>query len=123
MLFKEPLFFENSRLPIWLSKIAPIEIKAITLGPLVFSRGYMSRKTERHETIHYRQYIELLFIGFLLVYVFDFLYAAIIKKKGFSREAYLAIRFEQEAWANDKSAVYLDDRKLYSWLRYPLGGE
>lgn len=122
-MFKEPLFFENSKLPIWLSKIAPIEIKAITLGPLVFSRGYMSRKTKRHETIHYRQYVELLFIGFLLVYVFDFLYAAIIKKKGFSREAYLAIRFEQEAWANDKSAVYLEERELYSWLKYPLGGK
>ena len=120
---KKPFFFENSRVPIWLSKIAPIEIEAITLGFLVFSRGEMSEETKRHETIHYQQYLELLFIGSLFIYAYDFLYAAIIKKKGFGREAYLAIRFEQEAWNCDKYINYLSVRERYAWTKYPLGGD
>lgn len=124
-MFKKakPFFFENSKVPVWLSKLAPIEINAITLGPFVFSRGEISEKTKRHETIHYQQYIELLFIGFLVIYVFDFLYAAVIKKKGFTRDAYLAIRFEQEAWHCDDYFNYLDIRRAYAWRDYPLGGE
>jgi hypothetical protein len=120
---KKPFFFENSRVPVWLSKVAPIEISAITLGPFVFSRGVLSEKTKRHETIHYRQYLELLFIGFLVIYLFDFLYAAIIKRKGFTRDSYLAIRFEQEAWQCDDYINYLDTREHYAWMCYPLGGE
>tara|TARA_A100001015_G_scaffold292271_1_gene367437 strand:- start:7966 stop:8331 length:366 start_codon:yes stop_codon:yes gene_type:complete len=121
-MLKEPIFFENSKIPVYLSKVAPIEIGAITLGPLVFSRGVMSDETKRHETIHYRQYVELLFIGFILIYLFDFLYAAIVRKKGFTRDSYLSIRFEQEAWNCDKDEDYLKKRKLFAWAKYPLGG-
>ena len=57
------------------------------------------------------------------MYLYDYLYAAIIKKKGFSREAYLAIRFEQEAYDNDHDLEYLNSRKKYHWKSYPLGGK
>ena len=119
----KPFFFENSKVPVWLSKLAPIEISAITLGPLVFSRGVISEKTKRHETIHYQQYIELLFIGFLVIYLYDYLYAALIKRKGFTRASYLAIRFEQEAWQCDDYEDYLENRQRFAWRNYPLGGE
>lgn len=122
-MMKKPLFFENSKVPVWLSKLAPIEINAITLGPFVFSRGVISEKTKRHETIHFLQYKELWFIGFLIIYIFDFLWAALIKRKGFTREAYLAIRFEQEAWGCDDYINYLECRARFAWLNYPLGGE
>lgn len=117
---KKPFFFENSKVPVWLSKFAPITISAITLGPFVFSRGVLSEKTKRHETIHYQQYLETLFIGFLLIYIYDFLYAALIAKKGFSRDAYLAIRFEQEAWGNHDDVDYLKKRKRFNWLSYTI---
>ena len=120
---KFPIFIENSKIPVWLSKIAPINISAITLGPIVLSRGVLSERVKRHETIHFMQYKELFFIGFLLIYLYDYLYAAIIKKKGFSREAYLAIRFEQEAYDNDHKEDYLENRKPFCWKKYPLGGE
>jgi hypothetical protein len=55
----KPIFVENSKIPIWLSKIAPIEIGAITLGFIVFSRGEISERTKRHETIHFQQFLEL----------------------------------------------------------------
>ena len=119
----QPKFYENSRLPKFLSKFAPIEIWAITLGPFVFCSGVLSDKTKRHETIHFFQYKETLWIGFLLIYIFDFLWAAIVKKKGFSRKAYLSIRFEQEAWHCDDYVDCLENREPYAWKNYPLGGE
>lgn len=123
MRFWKPLFFEHSRVPVWLSKLAPIEINAITLFCFVFSRGEIQERTKRHETIHYQQYLETLVIGFLLIYAFDYLWAAIVKKKGFTRDSYLAIRFEQEAHENDDFINYLDNRKRFAWLKYPLGGK
>lgn len=117
-----PMFFEHSKIPAILSKLAPINISAITLFCFVFSRGKISEETKRHETIHFQQYLETFVIGFLLIYLFDFLWAAVVSGKGFSRESYLAIRFEQEAWAMDKDLDYLKNRKRFSWLAYPLGG-
>ena len=120
---KFPIFIENSKIPVWLSKVSPININAITLGPIVLSRATLSERVKRHETIHFMQYKELFFIGFLLIYLFDYLYAAIIKRKGFSRESYLSIRFEQEAYDNDHDIDYLKRRKKFRWKDYPLGGK
>ena len=86
----KPFFFENSKLPVILSKFAPIDINAITLGPFVFSRGVLSERVKRHETIHFQQYIETLFIGFLLIYLYDYVRSGL--KLGFNRDAYLNIR-------------------------------
>ena len=117
-----PKFFENSRIPKILSKLAPIDIWAITLGPFVFCAGKLSVQTKRHETIHYLQYKETFWIGFLLIYLFDFLWAAIIKRKGLTRDSYLSIRFEQEAWHCDDYDDYVESRPKYAWIIYPLGG-
>lgn len=120
---KSPKFIENSTVPKILSNFAPIDIWAITLGPFVFCAGKLSDKTKRHETIHFMQYKELFWVGFLFVYLFDFLWAAIVKRKGFTRQAYLSIRFEQEAWHCDDFEDYIKNRKPYAWKNYPLGGE
>ena len=119
---KEPKFFENSKVPVILSKFAPIDIWAITLGPFVFCRGKLALSTKRHETIHFLQYKELWFIGFLLLYVFDYLWAAVLRGKGFTRDSYLSIRFEQEAHNCDKIENYLEIRQKFAWRKYPLGG-
>ena len=37
----EPIFIENSKVPVWLSYLAPINIGAIALFFLVFSRDVM----------------------------------------------------------------------------------
>ena len=117
---KKPIFIENSRIPVWLSKLTPIEINAITLGPIVLSRGKISKKTKLHETIHFIQYKELFWIGFLLIYFYDFLFSAIVRRKGFTRESYLAIRFEQEAHHCDDYEDYLENREPYAWKNYEL---
>lgn len=109
----KPWFIENSRFPIWLSKLAPIEINAITLGPWVISRSTLSEKTKRHETIHYQQYLELGFIGFWIIYVWDYFIG--LARHGDGRLAYYNIRFEQEAYKYDTDEDYLEVRKRYKW--------
>jgi hypothetical protein len=113
-LLREPVFVENSRIPALLSWV--IEIWAITLFPFVFCRGELNEGTKRHETIHHRQYIELLVVGFLLLYLVDFLHGLI--KYRDSERAYYRIRFEQEAYDRDEDAEYLDDRPHYAWRHY-----
>ncbi len=108
-----PIFYENSKIPVLLSKISPIEIGAISLGPFVFSRGKISKKTMQHETIHFQQQIETLFIGFFLLYGIFWLRNYIKYKNG--KEAYFEIPFEIEAYAYEDVEGYLESRPFYSW--------
>ena len=112
--FWKPLFFEQSRIPIWLSRIAPIEIEAITLGVLVFSRRRLSATTKRHETIHFQQYLETLFVGFLLFYIWDYLRNWIVYRDAVY--AYQMIRAEQEAYRCADDEQYLAERTRWLWL-------
>jgi len=110
---------ENSRVPVWLSYITPITIGAITMGFVVFSRGEMSEQTRRHETIHFQQFVETLFIGFLLLYVWDYLFN--LARYGNGKVAYQQIRAEREAYLYDSDASYLSKRKRWGWIfdNYP----
>ena len=110
----KPIMFENSRLPVILSKLAPIEIGAITLFPFVFSRGEMSEETKRHETIHFQQYLETAVVGFLILYLWDYIASLFKGLKG--PAAYRNIRAEVEAWDNDGDKSYLENRKRWSWI-------
>ena len=110
----KPIFVENSIVPVILSKIAPIEISAITLGFVVFSRGALTPRTKTHETIHFQQFLETLFIPFVLLYFYDYVKNYIIFRDG--KLAYFNIRAEQEAYVNDVNLAYLNQRKRYRWL-------
>ena len=111
----KPYFIENNPIPVWLSKIAPIEIGAITLGFVVICRGVMDEETKRHETIHFQQYLETGFLGFLLLYAWDYLCGYASHKNG--AQAYREIRAEKEAWDNDHDPEYLMNRKRWAWLK------
>ena len=91
----KPIMIENSKIPVWLSYLAPINIGAITLGFIVISRDTMSEQTRNHETIHFQQYLDLLFVGFILLYLWDWVVGLFIHKSG--NIAYYSIRAEQEA--------------------------
>ena len=43
-----PIIIENSKVPVWLSKVSPIEIGAISLGIAVFARGELFEHQIRH---------------------------------------------------------------------------
>ena len=112
----KPLFIENSIIPIILSKLAPIEIGAITLGFVVISRGEMDEVVRRHETIHFQQYLEMGFIGFVLVYLYDyFINRFVLKYEG--EKAYYMIRAEREAYENEEDEDYLLNRPRWTWLK------
>ena len=110
----KPFFIENSRVPVWLSYLAPINIGAITLFFLVFSRDEMSDEIKRHETIHFQQMLETFVIGFLALYLWDYLWGHIKYRNG--RVAYLSIRAEQEAYGKAFLPDFLSKRKRYQWL-------
>ena len=111
----KPIFIENSRIPVWLSYLAPIQIGAITLGFIVLSRGVMNEQTKRHETIHYQQFLETGFIGFLLLYFWDYLLGYAKYKIG--SVAYRQIRAEREAYMFDSQEDYLEKRKRWVWIK------
>ena len=110
----KPKFYENNRLPAILSKIAPISIWAISVGPFVWCRGTLSEIDRRHETIHFQQQLELLFIGQWILYLL--FYVAALVKHGNGLSAYLHNRFEVEAYNNEHNEDYLLTRKRYAWI-------
>ena len=114
----KPIYIENSRILAWLSYLAPISIQAITLGVIVISKDEMSEVTKNHETIHLQQYLETLFLGFLILYFWDWFIGLVKYKDG--QMAYLSIRAEQEAHKNQENLEYLPtDRKRWCWLQRP----
>lgn len=71
----------------------------------------------RHEAIHHEQAKEMLFVGFYLWYVVEWLIRLLLQP--FTGEnAYRNISFEREAYANDENESYLDTRHHYRWIRY-----
>lgn len=117
-MFKKskPWYFENSKVPVILSYLAPIDIGAITIGPLVFSRGEMSEVTKNHEAIHWQQYIETGILGFIVLYYSYYLWNYVKYRDG--KTAYFMIPFEREAYDHDEDLEYLDSRKRFEWFRY-----
>ena len=112
----KPKYINNSKVPIWLSKIAPINIWAISFAFWVWCRGKMSETTKRHETIHFQQQLELLFVFQWILYGL-FWIVGFIKYRD-SKKAYHQNIFEQEAYDNEKNTNYLFNRKRYSWWKY-----
>ena len=129
----EPIFYSNSKVPVWLSSIplVPINIYAISFGWGVWSRGELEvdkwtskagkascAETRRHETIHFQQQLELLFVFQWILYGLFYLIGLVRYRNG--EQAYRENPFEREAYGNDKDQDYLLNRPRYSWVRYIL---
>ena len=112
----KPWVFENSKLPVWLSKIVPISVYAFSFAFWVCCRGVMSDRTRRHETIHYQQQLELLMVFQWILYELFHLIGLIRYRDG--QQAYYENPFEREAYANDKNENYLSERPRYAWVNY-----
>lgn len=74
----------------------------------------------RHEHIHTRQMRELLFLGFYLWYLLEWLVRLVQLRNG--KRAYFAISFEREAYAHQAEPSYLQHRKHFAWWRYMRAG-
>ena len=113
---KFPIEVEFSRIPVWLSWVAPIKVHAFSFGPWIFCRGVFSTRLRQHETIHFRQQVECLFLiqwALYLCWWFGLLF-----KYRDARAAYRNIPFEREAYAHDIDPHYLETRKPFAWVKY-----
>ena len=107
------VFIRGDLIPQLLGWLLPIS--AITIGIFVFIRP--SRDTARlrtHESVHVRQYIELGFIFFPIVYLGSWLYM-LIKHKDV-KIAYEMIPLEVEARSVASNELGIQSRKWYGWL-------
>lgn len=70
----------------------------------------------RHEIIHFRQQVELLFIFHWILYSLFYL---VSRFKGHGHyTAYRYNPFELEAFTHDAETDYLERRKPFAWIRY-----
>jgi hypothetical protein len=98
-----------------------LKVAGMALYPFILVQHKDLLKDElliRHESIHLRQEAELLIIPFYLLYLASYLFN-LIKYKNHN-QAYMAIYFEREAYANEASRDYLSRRKFWAW-RFYLG--
>jgi len=130
----KPIIIEGSKIPAILSYIAPLTIGAISIFPFVIARapkGTMSETTRRHETIHFHQTMELLIVGMLAIYLYDY-FVGLIKyrndwegqnnSRGWpylsaGNKAYHRTRAEQEAYESEDIEDYLVNRKRWAWIK------
>lgn len=100
------------------NKIIPFPgYSTINLFGILFTRSSkkpLPQQTITHETIHTKQQIELLFVGFYILYLIFWIFNLFKYKK--SHLAYYMIPFEQEAYNHQNDPNYPKNRKLYSWI-------
>lgn len=98
--------------------IPPNGYKGMNVCGLLFVRkGVIMREVDyNHESIHTVQWRELLYLGFLVLYVGDFLCKLIRYRKWY--KAYRCIVFEREAYDNQWNPQYLESRTAFAWKKY-----
>ncbi len=91
----------------------------MTLWPFVVLKHHSLKEDVvflNHEQIHLRQQAELLVVFFYLWYALEFIFRLIQYKN--RHKAYRNISFEREAYFFESNALYLKNRKPYSFLKY-----
>ena len=108
-----PFIIKNSKIPKLLSWV--INIRAITLFPFIFIADEGDEILIRHETIHIRQQLELLIVGFYVIYLIDYMIKYFKYANG--PKAYYNIVFEREAYNNQHEPGYLSRRRRWECFR------
>lgn len=99
------------------NKIIPFKgYKAINLFGFIFARKELSEKDINHEKIHTAQMKELLYIGFYLWYLIEWL--ILLCKYRNNSKAYKNIKFEKEAYAHEDNLMYLNYRSHFAFLSF-----
>lgn len=90
--------------------------KAINLFGIIFARKQLNQIDINHENIHTAQMKELLYIGFYIWYLIEWILRLIVVKD--SIKAYKMISFEVEAYKEQDNLDYLRNRKHFSWYGF-----
>jgi hypothetical protein len=102
-----PIFIENCK---YIGK----DTNAMTIGPIVLCKPGIPDSTRNHEIIHHQQNIETLYVGMLVIYVYDYLKGLWNGKSSY--DSYMETRAEIEAYEHEEDMEYLSKRKRYEWL-------
>jgi integral membrane sensor domain MASE1 len=92
-------------------------IAAITLAPFgiyVKEKYLTDAEMINHESIHWKQQMEMLILFFYLWYFIEWFLKLILPPYN---DAYNAISFEREAYDNENNLNYLEIRKHYCWIK------
>ena len=111
------IIVKNSTLVKILSYFRPT-LGGITLFPFIFLKDEGDDRIINHESIHIAQYRELFVIGFLFLYLWDFV-RGFVKYKNYD-DAYRSIRFEREAYSFDADPHYLEYREPHAWRKFKV---
>ena len=112
------IIVKNSTLVKILSYFRPA-LGGITLFPFILLKGDGSdTRLINHEAIHIAQYKELFVIGFLFLYLWDFVHG-FIKYRSYD-DAYRSIRCEREAYSFDADPHYLEYRESHAWKQFKV---
>lgn len=80
-------------------------------------KGRLSDDLERHEAIHTAQMKEMLYVGFYVWYIIEWLIRLLFTKDAFKITAYLNISFEREArmYAQKTDPEWITVRPHFFW--------
>lgn len=95
--------------------------KAITILFWIFIRKgvKLSDVDITHETIHWKQQIELGFIFFYIWYIIEFIIKLLYNTFNW-KKAYRSISFEQEAYERQNNWNWTEFRPKYYWTKFIL---
>jgi len=103
----------------WSFVIKRLPANAMALYPFLLVKTHMLGENDviiNHEKIHFKQQQELMILLFYPLYFSHYLINLIIYRNHY--QAYFHICFEKEAYANERNANYLSQRKSFAWLKY-----
>lgn len=94
-------------------------VKASAFFPIIVFRNesFEVSRIVIHERIHFKQQIELLFIGAIIWRFTEWLYLKVFQSKN-SLDSYKLTSFEQEAYLNQENSNYLEKRKSFAFVKY-----
>ena len=117
----QPFMFEDSKFIEWKGKVAEKtgiglpNVWAFSFFIFVWCRGKIDDRVRRHETIHFQQQLECLFVGQWILYLLSYLKNRITMNNS---DAYYNNIFELEAYEFDSKEDYLETRPRYAWIKY-----
>jgi len=88
----------------------------ITLAPfgIYIREDFITHKDIiQHESIHWKQQMEMLILPFYIWYLIEWFIRLFINV-----DVYRNISFERESYENEDIPEYINNRKSYSWIKY-----
>ncbi len=96
-----------------------LPIAGMALFPFILIKKINYKEQQHfiyHEKIHLVQQIEMLLVGFYVIYLLNYLVNLFIYRN--HEKAYLNIVFEKEAYTMDSDLSYLKRRKFWGWIKF-----